>query len=274
MHTLVCEDHKDANDSKDLLERYKQRCIENFNLPPFAKNISLSFHANGCYNDFIVKLSRSAVNMLGKNAEQESSRTIQIDGVGNTAIQSTLCTYNVKIPMHNGKIASLSGICMEEITTTCPQYTLEDAFKNICESYSSIGDCKDFPVPSATVDGDIHFMLGSSDDLKLSEAQLSEIDKKLDIHHFIAKNSTTMTEVHQRYEFSQYLIDPNRHRFSLVNLGGTPHLKVIVPLNEFEYAKNRLFDEDEDNDSQEYFMYVVETLALPTPSNLREVLHM
>ncbi len=62
------------------------------------------------------------------------------------------------------------------------------------------------------------FPVQSSDDLKLSEAQLSEVEKEqsIDIHHFIAKNSTTMTEVHQRYEFSQYLIDPNRHRFSLV----------------------------------------------------------
>ncbi len=193
-HILVCEEHKDTNNNKDLLERYKQRCIRNANLPPFAKNISLSFHANGCYksdaskdgssddqgiyllqtinidnkdytvffdngcSDFIVK--KSAVNMLGKNAKQESSRTIQIGGVSNTAIQSTLGTYNVKIPMHNGKIGSLSGICLEEITTTFPQYTLEDAFKDICESYSSMGDWKDLPVPSATVGGDIHFMLG------------------------------------------------------------------------------------------------------------------
>ncbi len=58
------------------------------------------------------------------------------------------------------------------------------------------------------------------------------------------------------------------------NHGGTPHLKVIVPLNEFEYAKNHLVDEDEDNNFQEYFKYVVETLALPTPRNWREALHM
>eukprot|EP00794_Sanderia_malayensis_P018332 gene18332-20154_t len=58
------------------------------------------------------------------------------------------------------------------------------------------------------------------------------------------------------------------------NHDSTPHLKAIVPLTEFEYANNHLVDEDEDNDFQEYFKYVVEKLVLSTPRNWREALYM
>ena len=44
-HSLASEEHKDAQDNKDLLETYKSRCIlrEKINLPDFSKNIKLSF---------------------------------------------------------------------------------------------------------------------------------------------------------------------------------------------------------------------------------------
>ena len=44
-HVLVCQKHKDADEKKQLLEKYKQKCLRNFKLPTFAKNISLLFHA-------------------------------------------------------------------------------------------------------------------------------------------------------------------------------------------------------------------------------------
>jgi len=42
-HVLVCEEHKDSQANKDLLERFKQRFIRSASLPNFARNI-LSFH--------------------------------------------------------------------------------------------------------------------------------------------------------------------------------------------------------------------------------------
>lgn len=44
-HVLVCEEHKDDKENQDLLENFKQRCMRNTNLPDFARNISISFHA-------------------------------------------------------------------------------------------------------------------------------------------------------------------------------------------------------------------------------------
>ena len=193
-HVLVCEEHKDTQANKDLLQKYKDRCIRSSKLPTFAREISLSF-VNGCFKsgpstnrddvphgiflfqsilinnrqytiffdngcfDFIVK--HSAVKSLGSLAVQESSDSIEISGVGNTTTHSTYGTYNVKIPMFNGQMASMSGTCMEDITAVFPHYTLDEPFKDICKSYQSNGqDSKMLPIPSSVVGGEVHLMIG------------------------------------------------------------------------------------------------------------------
>ena len=105
--------------------------------------------------------SKSTWATLGNHATQESANVVQLGGVGNSKIQSTLGTYNIKMPMFNGRVASLSDICLEEITTTFPQYPLQEAFKNICKSFKSIdSDVRRLPNPSSSVGGTIHFTIG------------------------------------------------------------------------------------------------------------------
>ena len=47
-HSLVCEEHSQTNENKQLLEEYKSRCIlkQKANLPEYSKEIKLSFHAS------------------------------------------------------------------------------------------------------------------------------------------------------------------------------------------------------------------------------------
>ena len=191
-HVLVCHDHKDTDANKKLLDKYKEKYLKNPNLPQFTKNISLSFHSchkttsatqndqptnddegiyllqkvvinqnvfnifydTGC-SDFIIK--QSAIKMLGKFSSQESSHSTLIGGVGNSTA-ATLGTYNITIPMGNGQLAKLRGVCMEKITSTFPRYPLTEVFNYICQSYS--GDRSALPKPSAFVGGDVHMMLG------------------------------------------------------------------------------------------------------------------
>ena len=96
--------------------------------------------------------------MLGKEAKKESSHVTHIGGVGNTTTRSTLGSYTVNIPMINGSIASLSGTCIEEITTTFPQYALTEAHQTICQHYHD--DPTDLPTPSKSVGGDVPLMIG------------------------------------------------------------------------------------------------------------------
>ena len=61
------------------------------------------------------------------------------------------------------------------------------------------------------------FPIKSSDDLKVSDSDIKEIDKERTI---LVHHSRTMPDqaklYQQRYTFSDYLIDPNRHKFSHV----------------------------------------------------------
>ena len=150
-HVLICDEHKDSPANQRLLENFKQRRMKHSTLPTFAKNISISFHAtfhcktpssggdihdkgiyllqnifvnncrlnmfydNGC-SDFIVK--KSTIDSLGRSATKISSEPVQLGGVGETLTRSTLGTYNVKLPMYNGRDASLTGICIKSITST------------------------------------------------------------------------------------------------------------------------------------------------------------
>ena len=222
-HVLVCEQHKDDEDNKQLLEKYKQRCLRNYKLPSFAKNISLSFHTNNSFNsqagtsykstdeqgiyllqtikinnndftifydngcsDFIVK--QSAITMLGDAASKESSNIIQIGGVGNTTTSSKLGSYNVKIPTHNGQIASLSGICMEQITQTFPRYPLQEVSSDIRQHHQSIGCRSILPTTSTHVGGDVHFMIGVKY-LRYHPRMIHQLPSGLAIYESIFNNS-------------------------------------------------------------------------------------
>ena len=177
-HVLVCSEHSRDQSNKDLLSTYKQCCVRSPNLPDFSRNINLSIHADesfktthtsgdtestgergiymlqtisidnnaytiffdtGC-SDFCVK--PSAIQSLGTKATMLSSQVTKIGGVGQTSLKS-FCTYNVKIPKHDGGTASFNGIkcysikgcctgiTLDSITTTLPQYPLTDVQADI-----------------------------------------------------------------------------------------------------------------------------------------------
>ena len=71
--------------------------------------------------------------------------------------------YEVKLPLHNGRNAVLSGVCLDRITSTFPFYPLKgDVEKDIHRAFqSSGGDVKDLPSLPNFVGGDIDFMIGA-----------------------------------------------------------------------------------------------------------------
>ena len=62
-HVLVCEEHKNDEANKELMEEYRSKCINrpnNSNLPDFAKQIKLSFHTG--MHSVITEAYASVVN--------------------------------------------------------------------------------------------------------------------------------------------------------------------------------------------------------------------
>jgi len=199
-HVLVCDEHKDTQQNRDLLEHYKSRCILKLQqLPRFSKDIKLSFHVNStnCFQgneststqgndikviymlqtiqvddqhytifydsgcgDFISR--SSAIQRIGSKAVKVRSGPIQLGGVGGITTQSQHGIYSVKLPLKNGSEAFLTGVCMDQITATFPLYPLQGKVENdIQASYTqTYGNPSKLPRLPSHVGGDVDFMVG------------------------------------------------------------------------------------------------------------------
>ena len=208
-HVLVCSEHKDQEENKQIFEMYKFKCIlkqKYIQLPEFSKEIKLSFHLDqpnispqlpvqpsvacssnsstnqdaavfqiqtikinnqrysiffdsGC-GDFVSRYK--AVCSLTTNATQEYPGPITIGGVGGLTSLSQHGIYKVKIPLHDGSQATMSGVCLDNITSTFPTYPLQgQVINDIIKAYKRAGgNAKDLPITSKYVGGDIDFMIG------------------------------------------------------------------------------------------------------------------
>ena len=154
MHILVCEEHKHHPENEELLQTYKQKCIlrQPSQIPAFAKNIKLKFHSStneiehdekgiymlqpiqvsgkkytifydtGC-GDFVSRLN--AVKRLGApRATKEFDGPIRLGGVGGISTERPHGIYSVRLPMLDGNEATMTGVCMNEITQEFPMYPL------------------------------------------------------------------------------------------------------------------------------------------------------
>ena len=187
-HVLVCEEHKDTADNQKLLKTYKSRYIaKNHMLPTFTKEIRVSFHTechhsnsntgiyllqqisinnemftvffdNGC-SDFVVR--KDAIDRLGSHAVKIFNGCVNIGGgLGGTSTQSTHGIYSVNIPLHDGQMIPMSGICLDQITQTFPIYPLTSATSDLHEAYATSGDVSRLPSLPKSIGGDVDIMVG------------------------------------------------------------------------------------------------------------------
>ena len=164
-HVLVCNEHRNMEANKKLLEEFRTKCIlKNDELPSFSKNIQLSFHtATEMHSNTTTSYQQSsshsqetaiyilqtievdkkkytifydtgcsdlvcrykAIKDIGMRATQECEGPITLGGVGNLRTESPHGIYQVQLPLHNGQTAVLSGVCLDQITTEFPKYPLQ-----------------------------------------------------------------------------------------------------------------------------------------------------
>ena len=198
-HILVCEEHKDEEDNKAILEEYRARCIDrkcNKDLPEYAKTIQLShfcahptfatlspgeedegdgiymfqeitvngerftiFFDNGCGKSVF---THDAVNRLGGNATQLFDGMVELGGVGGCKLNSPHGSYQISLPLHDRQNAVLSGLVIDQITNKFPMYALNSEVEHdIHEAFArSSGDVKKLPRLPASVGGHVDIMIG------------------------------------------------------------------------------------------------------------------
>jgi len=156
-HVLVCEEHNTNEAYKVDNQQCTDRGIYLLQQILVNNNKLLIFYDNGC-SDFVV--SEKAVQLLGSRATKESSQQIILSGVGNTQTKSSLGTYSVKLPLSNGNDVSLSGICLQHITSNFPVYPLATVEKDIQSYYSSTKRIDTLPTLPSSIGGEVHMMIG------------------------------------------------------------------------------------------------------------------
>ena len=80
------------------------------------------FVDNGC-GDLLC--TYGAIQNMGQRAVQEFKGPLYLGGVGDLTTKSNHKRYQVKMSLHNGENATMSGVCIEKITKTFPSYPLQ-----------------------------------------------------------------------------------------------------------------------------------------------------
>ena len=118
------------------------------------------FFDSGC-SDMVCRFN--SIKRLGGRALQEVEGPLPIGGVGNMELLSPHGVYQIRLPLHSGKNAVLSGICLDQITSTFPDYPLHGKIlSDIHDAYKKVGgNPKKLPKIPKTIGGDVDFMIGT-----------------------------------------------------------------------------------------------------------------
>ena len=199
-HVLVCEEHKEDDNNKTLLEEYRTRCITrrcNEELPDYSKTIQLSHHSSSftssqsppdseddpgvgiyMFQEILVNnekftiffdsgcgesvMTIDAIKRLKRNATQVYDGTVTLGGVGGIQVETPYGAYDVSLPLSNGESAIISGLVIDRITEDFPTYILDGVVeKDIRDAYSSSGkDASTLPRLPHSVGGKVDIMMG------------------------------------------------------------------------------------------------------------------
>ena len=92
----------------------------------------------------------------------EQPPPLTIGGVGGVTTKSPYGAYSVKLPLHDAAEAHFTGVCLEKVTESFPQYPIHGAVdEDIRTAYKIAGgSVKDLPRLPKSVGGDVDFMIG------------------------------------------------------------------------------------------------------------------
>lgn len=178
-----CVDVADQND--DVLDRG----IYMFQSIKVNGEIFNIFFDTGC-SDFIV--SKNAVDRLGSYAKLISKIPAKIIGVGKNTTSSEYGIYRVKLPLITGETATLSGICLTDITGDFPLFPLKEAEKDLRLSAGPLA--KTFPKVPNHIGGRIDFMIGIKY-LRYHPKQIYQLPTGLTIHKSVFRGADGTTGI-------------------------------------------------------------------------------
>ena len=117
------------------------------------------FYDSGC-GDFVSR--KSAIDRIGDYAKLEYDGPVQLGGVGGISTESQNGIYAVTLPLKDGNAATMTGVCLDEITTKFPDYPIHGkVLDDIKEEFIKQGGCaENLPKLPKFVGGSVDFMIG------------------------------------------------------------------------------------------------------------------
>ena len=127
---------------------------------PFNGHVFNFMFDSGCEN-FVCR--KAALDFLPEeNKENVIKGPIVINGVGCNKVISQHGHFSVKLPIHDGRLARFSGICLDVITGPMPPYPVREASKPLIKDYESKRKSReeDLPKVPVLVGGETDFLFG------------------------------------------------------------------------------------------------------------------
>ena len=104
---------------------------------PYNDHVFNFFYDSGCKN-FVSR--KTAIDMLPDTNKRNTVKgPIAIYGVGGATVTSQYGHYSIDFPIHDGRMATFSGLCLDTITGGMPPYPVREARKTLVEEYVAGG---------------------------------------------------------------------------------------------------------------------------------------
>ena len=126
---------------------------------PYNDHVFNFFYDSGCKN-FVSR--KTAIDMLPDTNKRNTVKgPIAIYGVGGATVTSQYGHYSIDFPIHDGRMATFSGLCLDTITGGMPPYPVREARKTLVEEYVAGGGKEsELPQVPLLVGGDTDFLMG------------------------------------------------------------------------------------------------------------------
>ena len=227
-HVLVCGHHCESESNKALLNNYKQNVITRQRIfQDFTKNVTIScfsesftvevhpdvrdnsvfafqpldidgdilnmFYDNGCGDMIVSKETADILSRMGR-ARQLKPGPMVINGVNN---QQSVCPhglYEITLPLLDGGTATLSGLCVDDITEPFPFYPLKEVEKDFRAQIGRSNKelVKELPKLPTKVGGKVGIMIGKAY-LKYFPKEVARLESGLTLYlsKFKGQNGST-----------------------------------------------------------------------------------
>ena len=133
--------------------------IEIFNEATKKDEKFLIFYDLGC-GKFLARYK--AIQRLGSRATLHIPPPLQVMGIAGIVVESQYGSYNVKLPLANGRDAQFTGLCFDKLTEDFATYPLQGAVEDDIRTAYKIsgGNVDDLPRLPKSVGGEVDFLVG------------------------------------------------------------------------------------------------------------------